>query len=95
MTIPTFVNVDPNTTKRIIFNNDTTPPNEDENNYYNPTTGIYTIPTTGTYLITVLLNDFNLTTGDAGQLRLVKNGSSTTSIGTGDVVANEIIINGR
>ena len=91
MTIPTVVNVDPNTTKRIIFNNDITSPNEDENNYYNPTTGIYTIPTTGTYLITVLLNDFNLTTGDAGQLRLVKNGTSTTSIGTGDVVANEFL----
>ena len=91
MTIPTVVNVDPNTTKRIIFNNDITSPNEDENNYYNPTTGIYTIPTTGTYLITVLLNDFNLTTGDAGQLRLVKNGTSTTSIGTGDEVANEFI----
>ena len=86
MTTPTFVNVDPNTTKRIIFNDDSTFPNEDENNYYNNTTGIYTVPTTGTYAITVLVNSFNTGADAVGELKVVKNGDSTTSIGTGSVL---------
>jgi hypothetical protein len=91
MTTPTVVNVDPDTTKRIIFNDDSTFPNEDESGYYNSSTGIYTVPTTGTYSITVLVNSFNTGADAVGELRVVKNGDSTTSIGSGNVLDTQYL----
>ena len=46
-------------TKTIIFNNDSTPPNEDVNNNYNNTTGKYTLPADGTYNVDVSIKFYD------------------------------------
>ena len=92
MTSFPVISVSVGTTKRIIFNDDSTFPNDDQNNYYNATTGIYTVPTTGTYNITVLVNSFNPGADAVGQLRLIKNGASPTSIGTGTRVGSNVFL---
>ena len=71
MALPTVVFVSVGDTQRIIFNDDSTPPNEDEKNYYNTTTGIYTVPTTGAYRITVSVV-FNPGADAVGRLRVIK-----------------------
>jgi len=91
MDLPTIVFVSVGDTQRIIFNDDSTFPNEDEKNYYNSTTGIYTVPTTGAYRITVSV-EFNPGADAVGQLRLIKNGASPTSIGTGTRVGSNVFL---
>ena len=69
--------------KRIVYNNDSIPPNQDSNNNYNSSTGLYTVPKNGTYTI----NFRYLTTGAVNtRFDIVKNGQSITSIGTGDIL---------
>ncbi len=47
------------TPEKMIFQNDSTPPNKDVNGNYNNATGIYTAPSTGRYNITFSLNTDN------------------------------------
>jgi len=92
MVNPILVSVNENTTKRIIFDDDTTSPNQDQNNHYNTITGIYTVPTTGVYNITVFINGFNPIGDAVGQLRIIKNGLTTTSIGNGETLENRFLV---
>ena len=46
-------------TKIVIFDDDSTPPNEDLNNHYNTSTGKYTLPATGRYNVDYSLKFYN------------------------------------
>ena len=46
-----------NTTKRVVFNNDSIFPNEDINDNYNTTTGIYKAPSNGDYNINIIFKN--------------------------------------
>ena len=74
---------------RIIFNDETTPPNKDNNNNYNTSNGIYVIPITGTYNFNLFLNDYG-GIGD-GILYVVKDGASVSSIGSGKTLRIEAL----
>jgi hypothetical protein len=72
--------------RRIIFNDDSTPPNEDANSNYSTSTGIYTAPQDGTYIIELGWSISFLTTSGAPknvEFKVVTGGTSSTSIGTG------------
>ena len=45
--------------KIVVFNNDSTLPNEDLNNHYNTSTGEYTLPATGSYSVNYSLRFYN------------------------------------
>ena len=75
---------------RITFNDETTPPNKDNNNNYNPSNGIYVIPVTGTYNFNLFLNDYG-GVGD-GILYVVRDGTSVSNIGTGKTLRIEPLI---
>ena len=45
--------------KIVVFNNDSTLPNEDLNNHYNTSTGEYTLPATGNYSVNYSLRFYN------------------------------------
>ena len=82
-----------NAVKRIVYNNDTTAPNIDENNNYNPSTGEYTAPVSGKYQIVVFLDRFDLgsSVNNTGSLKVVKNGDNTVYFGSGTVLKTEAL----
>lgn len=75
--------------RRIVYKDDSTPPNEDSNGNYSTVTGIYTAPQDGTYIIQVgyyvsFATGFGST--KSYQFDVVKNGTSASDIGTGEVL---------
>ena len=56
----TYNTINQNTAGQLIFNNDSTPPNQDLSNSYNTTTGAFTAPIKGEYFCSVYLL-FNVT----------------------------------
>jgi hypothetical protein len=75
--------------RRIVYKDDSTPPNEDSNGNYSTVTGIYTAPQDGTYIIQAAY-EVSFATGFGStksyQLDAVKNGTSASDIGTGEVL---------
>jgi hypothetical protein len=79
---------------RIVFNDDSTTPNKDNGSNYNNSTGVYTVPRSGRYILNVHLERFNKYSGNTlqgGELKIVENGDSTTSIGSGVIILNQNI----
>jgi hypothetical protein len=75
--------------RRIIYDDDTTPPNEDSNGNYSTSTGIYTVPQDGNYIFEIGFEVFFDSSSGAPknyQFSLVKNGTSTNDIGTGEIL---------
>ena len=70
-----------NSDRRIIFDSVET----DSNSNFNTTTGVYTVPQTGRYKIEVICNLDVL----GGRVKIVKNGTSLTSIGGGTVLEDD------
>lgn len=98
------VNIARNTVQRVVFNDDSTPPNEDDNGHYNTTTGVYTVPESSTYNFSGVLSTNSSVNLQGFQntnyrlfsdILLVVNGTSETNIGTGYIynqITNGLII---
>ncbi len=71
--------------RRIIYNNDTTLPNQDSNNNYSTSTGLYTVPINGSYNIYFT---FSTTGSFSAKFDIVINGQGITDIGTGRILEN-------
>ena len=75
--------------RRIVYKDDSTPPNEDSNGNYSTVTGIYTAPQDGNYVVRAAY-EVSFATGFGStksyQIDVVKNGTSTSDIGTGEIL---------
>lgn len=76
---------------RIVFNDDSTTPNKDNGGNYDNSTGIYTVPRSGRYMVNVFLKRFDRNSNpvNGAELKIVKSGASTSSIGTGVVLESQ------
>ena len=75
--------------RRIIYDDDSTSPNTDTNGNYSTVTGIYTAPQDGAYIFQVAYEvSFSTSFGSTKsyQFNVVKNGTSTSDIGTGEIL---------
>jgi hypothetical protein len=90
-TTPSTTNLSPGVYSRIIFDDDSTAPNNDLNGNFNTSTGIYTVPQSGRYNINVFIKSFNRNTNvnNGARLIVVKNGETISSLGTGEELADE------
>jgi len=72
---------------RVLFNDDTTSPNEDVNGNFNVSNGVYTVPQDGTYRIensTVVNRGGTIAVNYV--IRVVRGGLSSTDIGSGEIL---------
>lgn len=75
--------------RRIIYDDDSISPNEDSNGNYSTVTGIYTAPQDGTYELEVAFEvsfSSSFGTSKSFEFSVVKNGTSTSDIGTGEIL---------
>ena len=79
---------------RIIFNDESTSPYYDNGSNYDNTTGIYTVPNTGVYNLTVTTDRIARADASNGEARflLVKDGDNQTSIGSGVVLDSQQLV---
>lgn len=85
----TTIQIADGSVRRLLFDDETTPPNKDNDNNYIPAQGIYVTPTTGVYSLNVTISDFNI--DDRANLHIVRNGISVSYIGTGTILRTEIL----
>ena len=90
-TTPTTTTLNIGDEHRIVFNDDSVSPNKDNGGNYDNSTGIYTVPRSGRYIVNVFLKRFDRNTNpiNGAELKIVKSGDSTSSIGSGIVLDNQ------
>ena len=77
--------------KRIGFDNDSTLPNKDNGGNFDTSTATYTVPRSGRYNVNVFLKRFDRNTNpiNGAELKIVKSGDSSSSIGTGSILDSQ------
>ena len=79
--------------RRVIFNDDSTSPNQDDNGNFNTTNGVYTAPQNGTYLVITpnLIVNRGGTTKVSYNQRLFKNATSNTTPSGGELLFSQTV----
>ncbi len=77
--------------KRIGFDDDSNLPNKDNGSNFDTSTATYTVPRSGRYNINVFLNRFDRNSNpvNGAELKVVKSGDSSSSIGAGSILASQ------